>query len=253
MSIFKEIKGRGPDVVVIHGWGCSHLDMQPVVDQLVERYRVTNIDLPGVGISNWDSKTETVYDIAEQILPELPKQAIYVGWSFGGLVSMAIAAKHPERVKHLIGIGTSPKLIAAEDWIGFPAPGFSVGFDVVKQKGLKVLLREDFADEFAQFDPKPSQYAVLNKILDQSPEIPQHILFKGIELCDSTDLREDFRTIQCPIDFIMGEDDFKVLIASVLGIKKLNPKMRVHSIAGAKHIPFWTHPKEFNKILSDIL
>ncbi len=252
MHIFKEVKGQGPDVVVIHGWSCNHMDMQPVVKELAKHYRVTNIDLPGIGTSDWDPQTETIHDLAEQVLPHLPKEAIYVGWSFGGLISIAIAAKYPKRVKHLIGIGTTPKLIAADHWVGFPAPGFCVAFDVVKEKGLKALLKEDYAGEFLAINPKPAQFSALNRLLDQAPDIPQDILFKGIEICDATDLRKEFAGISCPIDFIMGEDDIKVLFTSAAQLQALNPKIKIHSIAGAKHLPFWTHPEEFNKILNCI-
>ncbi|MCX7123300.1 MAG: alpha/beta fold hydrolase [Gammaproteobacteria bacterium] len=253
MSIFKEIKGMGEDVIVIHGWGCNHLDMHPVVEQLAKHYRVTNIDLPGVGSSDWDLDTDTIYDIAEQVLPDLPERAIYVGWSFGGLVSMAIAARHPECVKRFIGIGTTPKLIAAENWLGFPQPGFAVAFDSVRKHGLKALLTEDYATEFAKISPKPSQFNVLNHFLAQSPEIPQEILFKGIEICDSTDLRKEFAAMQCPIDLIMGEEDVKVLFASATQLQALNPKIKIHNIAEARHMPFWTHPEKFNHILKEIL
>jgi hypothetical protein len=43
VSIFKEITGQGPDVVLIHGGAASHLDVAPIAEALADRYRVTNI------------------------------------------------------------------------------------------------------------------------------------------------------------------------------------------------------------------
>ncbi len=32
MSIYKHISGQGENVVILHGWGCDHRYMQPIVD-----------------------------------------------------------------------------------------------------------------------------------------------------------------------------------------------------------------------------
>jgi len=102
MSIFKEVVGQGQDIVILHGWSCNHRMMQPVVNQLSARYRITAVDLPGTGQSDWAPETQSIHDIADQLLPELPAHAIYIGWSFGGLTSISIAARYPERVKRFI-------------------------------------------------------------------------------------------------------------------------------------------------------
>ncbi len=250
MSIFKDNKGQGQDVVLIHGWGCNRREMAPIADLLAKRYHVTNIDLPGVGSSDWDPNTNSIYDVAKQIAPELPKNAIYIGWSFGGLVAMALAIAYPERVKHFIGIGTNPRFIEDDNWIGFPKPGFQAGFEIIKEKGLKSLLREDYAIEFTTVNTDPSNDLIQN--LEHCAEIPQHILFKGIEIVDSTDLRKEFVHIKCPMDFIMGSADIKAPLESLKQAVALNPKMKIHTVDNAKHMPFWTHPKEFNQILETI-
>jgi len=79
------------------------------------------------------------------------------------------------------------------------------------------------------------------------------ISFKGIDICDNTDIRREFSTIQCPIDLIIGNQD-ECVPASCFGkIKALNSKVNIHEIPNAQHLSFWTHPKEFNKILNNIL
>jgi pimeloyl-[acyl-carrier protein] methyl ester esterase len=95
MTIYKETHGHGKDIVILHGWGCDQSYMQPIVDQLKDRYRVTNVDLPGRGKSDWQPNIKTIHDMADYVLPDLPENAIYIGWSFGGLISVSIAARHP--------------------------------------------------------------------------------------------------------------------------------------------------------------
>ncbi|HVV68633.1 MAG TPA: hypothetical protein VHE99_06340 [Gammaproteobacteria bacterium] len=44
MGIYKDITGQGEPLVVIHGWGCNHWYMQPIVQQLANHYCVINVD-----------------------------------------------------------------------------------------------------------------------------------------------------------------------------------------------------------------
>lgn len=251
MNIFKEIKGEGENIIILHGWGCDHRHMQPIVDQLATRYRVTNFDLPGRGQSDWHPSIQTMHDIADQLLPHLPKQAIYIGWSFGGLVAMSIAARYPERVSRFVGIATTPKFIASDNWPGIPKPGFKVVFTEIEQKGIKEFFRESYDHEFIDFNPKPVAYHKLIEILDDTTKMD--ILYRGIEIVDDADLRKEFQSLSCPIDLILSEKDESMPLALTAKMQELNSLVKVHTIPSANHMAFWTHQYEFNKILNHIL
>lgn len=256
MNLFKEVSGQGKDIVILHGWGgCNHKHMQPVVDQLSARYRVTNFDLPGQGKSDWHADIQTIHDIADQLVPYLPKHAIYIGWSFGGLVAMSIAARHSEHVSHLIGIATTPKFIADENWPGVPQPGFKSSFaSEIKLKGLKVFMQAWYDSEFIDFNAKPAAYHELITMLDQDAlDVNLDILSKGVDICDATDLRKEFKTLSCSIDLILSEQDNAIPTISFEKIKELNQKVNIHVVPNAHHLPFWTHSHEFNTILNSIL
>lgn len=241
MNIFKEVSGQGKDIVILHGWGgCNHKHMQPIVDQLSSRYRVTNFDLPGQGQSDWHSDIQNIHDIADQLVPYLPKQAIYVGWSFGGLVAMSIAARHSEHVNQLIGITTTPKFIATDNWPGVPQPGFKSSFaSEIKSKGFKLFMQTWYGAEFVAFNPKPAAYHELINMLDKdAPNVNLDILSKGVDICDSTDLRKEFKTIRCSIDLILSEQDDTIPTLSFKKIKALNRNVNIHVIPNAHHLPF---------------
>ncbi len=48
-----EIRGDGPDVVLLHGWALHGGMWGPWVDELSRRARLHFIDLPGHGRSRW--------------------------------------------------------------------------------------------------------------------------------------------------------------------------------------------------------
>jgi pimeloyl-[acyl-carrier protein] methyl ester esterase len=253
MSVYKEVEGQGQDVVILHGWNCDSRHMQPIVDQLSNSYRVTTIDLPGCGKSIWQEHIKTIHDIADIIQPHLPENAIYIPWSFSGLVTFSIAAQYPERVKRIVGIGITPKFIEAENWLGVPAPGFQVDFTNIKSYGVSNFMRDFFNSEFSGFNPKPPIYQQLMQIHNATPEQDPETILKGVYMADQTDVRNEFQQVRCPIDLILGEQDSAVPLATYASMKALNPNVNFHVIPGAHHMPFWTHPVEFQNILRSIL
>lgn len=251
--INKKTEGQGQDIVVFHGWGCDHRHMEPIVKLLSSTYRVTAIDLPGRGQSDWDSAINNIHGIADLLLTSLPANAIYIAWSFGGLVTFSIAARYPERVKRIIGIATSPKFVEGNDWIGIPVPGFKAAYPAIEKLGFHNFIKAFFDAEFKETELKSTAYDELMKIHQATP--PQDItaFLKGIEICDATDLRAEFQNMQCPVDIIFGENDSAIPIESHQLIKKLNSKAKLHIISDAQHMPFWTHEDVFNRELQNIL
>jgi pimeloyl-[acyl-carrier protein] methyl ester esterase len=251
--LFKETTGEGKDVVVIHGWSCDHRHMRPIVDLLSPHYRVTNVDLPGMGQSDWGDSIESIADIANILLPHLPEKAVYVAWSFGGLVAASIAARYPERVERLVGISTTPKFVEEDGWPGVPQPGFKASFSEVKRVGLKAFLKSMYDMEFASFEPKPDTYHYLLGLLEDIDEDKAEALLKGIDICDETDLRKAFAKINCPIDLIYGDKDSVVPVAAYALMKALSKNVALHPIVNAQHLVFYTHSKIFSETLSKIL
>jgi pimeloyl-[acyl-carrier protein] methyl ester esterase len=254
MPIYKTIKGSGKDIILLHGWGCDSRHMQSIVDSLASHFRIQNIDLPGAGRSDWDPGIRTIHDFADQLLKELPKTAIYIGWSFGALVTISIASRYPDRVERLIGIGSTPKFIASQGWLGVPQPGFKAHLTKMESsKDYNIWMKGFFDHEFADLNPKPEAYHHMLHLLEQKPSRNLDAFLKGIEIVDAADLRKEFASIKCPIDLIIGDQDDAVPMVSFEQIKKLNSAAKIHIIEGAHHMPFWTHLKQFNKILNDIL
>lgn len=214
-----------------------------------------NIDLPGTGQSAWDSSIKTIHDIADCVVRELPDEAIYVGWSFGGLVAQAIAVKYPNRVKHIVGIGTTPRFIEANNWPGFPAAGFSAVVDPLLKDGkeAKDFLKMFYEFEFESINPKPDSYSEAQKLWSSPSTISNNLLSERIAICDTTDLRDLFKSITCPIDLIMGDLDTNIPKEAFANIKSLNPNVKIHELVGVGHAPFWTHQQEFNKTLNSVL
>ncbi len=106
--VYTEQTGQGEPVVLIHGFGASSYSWRKVMPGLADQYRVVALDLFGFG---WTERSEngrsfTRDDQVELVLGVMDALGIdrahIVGHSYGGSITMALAADHPERVKSMV-------------------------------------------------------------------------------------------------------------------------------------------------------
>lgn len=90
-----EMKGQGPDLVMIHGASGSLRDLTfSLRDQLTDRYRVTMVDRPGLGHSDALDETSLLAQarfIKAGVAQLGVKDPIVLGQSYGGAVALAWA------------------------------------------------------------------------------------------------------------------------------------------------------------------
>ena len=102
-----EVRGQGPELVLLHGWAMHSGIWGGLVDVLATGFRVHLVDLPGHGINRHIPLSRDLDELACMILSSVP-QAIWMGWSLGGLVTLAAALAQPEKVQKAILVSATP-------------------------------------------------------------------------------------------------------------------------------------------------
>ena len=101
-------RGNGkPTLVLIHGLGQDRDTWSRLAPRLEGRYRLLLVDLPGHGqsVAIPAVSVDAVAEALDRTLKERKvKQAVLVGQSYGGLVALQEASKHPERAAGVISI-----------------------------------------------------------------------------------------------------------------------------------------------------
>jgi len=98
-------------LVLIHGWGDHSLVVfGKLIPLLAERYRVVAIDSRNNGKSDsvrGEYEIATMADEVAGVLDQLgiPRATVF-GYSMGGMVTQALAQRHPNKVEHIILSGT---------------------------------------------------------------------------------------------------------------------------------------------------
>jgi pimeloyl-ACP methyl ester carboxylesterase len=126
-TIHVRVGGKGPAVVMLHGFGDSGDMWAPVAAVLVQDHTVVVPDLRGMGLSShpdggYDKKTQA-RDIA-QVMDKLKiDRADFVTHDIGNMVGYAFAAQFPERVTRWVVIDA-------------PLPGIGPWDDIIRSPAL---------------------------------------------------------------------------------------------------------------------
>lgn len=126
--------GKGADLVLIHGAMTTAHDWieSPVFAALSKRHRVTVLDRPGHGLSERPRFGGTPREQADQIAEGLAalgvRKAVFAAHSYGALVALALAERHPEMVIELVLIAPlafpEPRLLEHSMLMARSAPVF---------------------------------------------------------------------------------------------------------------------------------
>jgi pimeloyl-ACP methyl ester carboxylesterase len=98
-----------PPIVFVHGALMGRSVWRPQIDALADRFRCISVDLPGHGTQAERAfeLDDAVSDVVAAIDEAAEGRAVLVGLSLGGYVAMAVAGRHPERVRGLVIAGST--------------------------------------------------------------------------------------------------------------------------------------------------
>jgi pimeloyl-ACP methyl ester carboxylesterase len=100
---------HAPPIVFVHGALMGRSVWRPQIDALADRFRCISVDLPGHGTQR-DRPFElddAVAGVIRAIDAETGGRAVLVGLSLGGYVAMALAGRHPGKVRGLVIAGST--------------------------------------------------------------------------------------------------------------------------------------------------
>ena len=95
-----EIRGDGPDLVLLHGWALHGGMWGPWLEDLSRQARLHFIDLPGHGRSAWPEGASTLRDLARAVSPHVPQRrggTGLVAGRHGGAGTRALPTRRPGR------------------------------------------------------------------------------------------------------------------------------------------------------------
>lgn len=235
-------------LVLLHGWGLNAQVWDCITPQLASHFTLHLVDLPGYGRSGGFGAM-SLEAMAQRVLEQAPPQAVWLGWSLGGLVASKIALDNPGRVSALVTVASSPCFSAQDAWPGIK-PEVLAGFqqqlsDDFQRTVERFLALQTMGTETARQDARTLKQTVLSLPM---PDV--EVLNGGLEILKTIDLREPLASLALPHLRMYGYLDGLVPRKVVPLLDNLWPESQSMVVAKAAHAPFISHPGEFCSALS---
>jgi pimeloyl-[acyl-carrier protein] methyl ester esterase len=249
-----ERTGHGPALLLVHGWAMHGGVFAPLVRALEAAFNVITVDLPGHGGSR-DSALPLALDPVADALAALidaqpSKHALVAGWSLGGLVATALAARHPGRVRGLGMLAASPRFVQGPDWPAGMDPRVFELFGEELGRDYRGTL-----DRFLMLEAQGSAHLreelrYLRDAVYARGEPAPRALQEGLGLLHDSDLRAVLPGLAMPSLWIAGRRDRLVSPKAMQAAAALAPRSHFQQLDHAGHAPFLTEPKAVAEALT---
>ncbi|HEY0484603.1 MAG TPA: alpha/beta fold hydrolase [Kofleriaceae bacterium] len=243
-----QVHGAGPPLLLVSGQASDHTIWDPVCDAFADRYRVVTFDHRGTGDSDKPEappySTRGFAADAIAVLDDLRiARAHAYGMSMGGRVCQWLGVAYPERLGGLI--------------LGCTTPGNAHGVrrpphvDPVLMSGdpermLPFLASLDWAAANAGFLAARNAWALAHPV-------PPHARQLHYLASEGHDVWDQLPKITAPTLVIHGSDDEMNVAANAPLLAERIPGAELHIIPGARHVYFWDHGDEANRVVGAFL
>ena len=244
MTLFHDVRGQGPDLVLLHGWAMHAGIFGPLVARLEPYFTLHPVDLPGHGRSAGAGLPLRLADAADAVAAVVPARALWLGWSLGGLVALQQSATRPQAVRGLVMLAASPRFVRADDW--------TAGMDAAVFRTFASELGRDYRgtlDRFLMLEAQGSDHVreelkLLRAEVFAHGEPPADVLCDGLGLLEDSDLRAALPSLAMPSLWLAGRRDRLVSSAAMRVASETAPQGRFVQVESGGHAPFLTHAGE---------
>ncbi len=239
-----QVKGTGPDLVMIHGWGMHRGVWGHIADQLSTRWRLHIVDLPGHGASHEIPLSPNLSVLAATIAAQVP-DAHWLGWSMGGLIALQAAIDYPVQVKSLVLVATNPSFVTRDHWPDGVDEQVFRDFARDLKKDSQATLNRFLLLETMGSDTAKESFRRLKADLHDSREPDVQSLSAGLSILQNSDYTSMLPGIKNRALWLAGSRDKLVPPDAMRKAASLMPAGEFHCIRGAGHAPFMGHSAEF--------
>ena len=245
-------RGAGPALLLLHGHAYDRSMWARQIEVFAGRgWRVVAPDLRGFGESGVTEGivyTEEFADDVAGLLDHLGlRDAVVVGFSMAGQISMELLHRHPGRVRALVVVDTVPE---AEDPAGRRRR--HVTADGILTGGMEAFGRSVLGRMVTQatVETRPGVAAEVLAMLQNAPAKGAAAAMRG--RAERRDFTELLRGVRIPVLVVVGADD--AFDGGAGGrMAELVPGAELVVVDGAGHTPSLEQPAAFDEALAAFL
>jgi len=239
VNIHYEVSGDGPVLLCTHGFSLTGHMWQATAAALADRFRVVSWDIRGHGYSDSPadpaaySKALALADMAALLDAVGADQAILMGHSLGGYLSLSFHVEHAARIRALALVGTGP---------GYRNPEARAGWN---------QQAEERARFFEEHGIEGHESAEAHGNRHRSAQ-GLALAARGILAQHDGLVMEELPDIRVPTLIVVGADDTPFLGAADYMEKRIAGSRKV-VLPNAGHMPNFDQPALFQQAVRGLL
>ena len=241
--------GSGLPIVLVPGLAGGVELLGPLTQQLSRNFRVISYQLRGedncFALRAPFGLVDLVKDLGEFLDWMRLESPIVFGLSFGGLIALEFAARHPLRLSHLILQGTAARLergllpmVAGNVLSRYPLPADSP------------FVNQFFNLFFGSAQRKDGRFDFVTR---QCWKTDQSVMAHRFRLAEEFDVQPRLDRIRVPTLILAGERDVMVSSRSLEELKDGIDKAQIQPLPRCGHLAFVTHPDMVANRVRDFL
>jgi pimeloyl-ACP methyl ester carboxylesterase len=245
-------EGSGPAVIFIHAFPLNQSIWDDQVAALKQSYRTITLDLRGFGRSDAPAGPYSMEEMAADVRALMTKigldDAVFVGLSMGGYISLAFYRSYPEQVRALVLADTRA---SADNEEGRERRMRSAeraereGAQAIAGEMLPMLLAPETIEKNAAL------VARVRAMIESNS--PSAIASAQRAMAGRPDSSRLIERMNIPVLVIVGSEDSLTKVEESKAMSDKIPGSRLRVIEGAGHLSNVERPAEFNRALADFL
>lgn len=251
-EIYYEVRGTGPDLVLLHPFPAHHGIWTPVAELLATRYRVTTPDLrglgqtaPGGGVVTMEKHANDLLTLCREIGVE---KATFAGNSIGGYILFDFWRRSRERVNGLVLVDTK----AAADTEEARKTRLAGADDVLK-RGTEPFIDAQLPKLMGESTHRnrPDLVQDAKRMMMQASAAGIAAVQRG--MAERPDSTPTLSTINVPTLVIVGEEDSLTPSSEMEKIHQGIRRSVMRRIPKAGHYSPFEQPEEVHRVIRDFL
>jgi len=239
-------RGKGPALMLVHGFPLDHSIWEPVARLLEDRADLFLPDLRGLGESDAPLDGYSMEQYAGDLLALLNQahieKAVVAGHSMGGYVALAFARLYPDR---LHGLG----LIATQAIADSPEARQrrAATADAVRADGVVAV-----ADGMSpKLSAHPSHAPALHELILRQPQAG--VIGALGAMAARPDSTELLKHIRVPVTVVAGTADALIPVERSREMAAALPEAKLSELEGVGHMPMMEAPEKLADLLAGLL
>lgn len=240
--------GKGKPVIlcnrlrgVLDSWDPAFLD------ELGKTFQVFIFDYSGIGSSAGELPLK-IADVAEDVnfLASYLKLDKFVlgGWSYGGLVAQTFATHYPERISHLVLLGTNPP---GTNKYPLEQVFLDATMKVNNDLNDEMILFFEPNSAFSRHAARQSNERIAARTIDRDPPVPEAVWSRYLAGAkdyadDAYGSREKLARIHVPVLVISGDHDPACPIENWYALSRKIPNLQLIMLGQTGHGPQHQYP-----------